>query len=66
MSRENVEMARRAYEAFNRGDREGMVADFAPNFEYVTTGTIPGARGAYRGPGAGGVDRVCRMALERV
>ena len=38
MSEENVEMARRGYEAFNRGDLEGMVATFAPNFEYVTTG----------------------------
>ncbi len=64
MSQESLEMARRAYEAFNRGDREGMVADFAPNFEYVTTGTIPERAG--RVPGAGGMDRVCRMALERV
>jgi uncharacterized protein len=49
MSRENVERARRAYEAFNRGDLEGMVADFAPTFEYVATGAIPGAGGVYGG-----------------
>jgi ketosteroid isomerase-like protein len=42
MSEENVGMARRAYEAFNRGDVEGMVADIASNFEYVTTGTVRG------------------------
>jgi ketosteroid isomerase-like protein len=46
MSQENVETARRAYEAFNRGDLEGMVADFA----YVATGAIPGEGGVYRGP----------------
>jgi ketosteroid isomerase-like protein len=50
MSQENVELARRAYEAFNRGDLEGMVADLAPTFEYVTTGAVPDAHGVYRGP----------------
>ena len=49
MSRENVELVRRAYEAFNRGDLDGMVADFAPTFEYASTGAIPGAGGVYRG-----------------
>jgi ketosteroid isomerase-like protein len=44
-----VELARRAYEAFNRGDSKGMVADLAPAFEYVPTGAIPGVRGVYRG-----------------
>ena len=29
MSQENVEIVRRAFEAFNRGDSEGMVADIA-------------------------------------
>src|SRR5215204_4680944 len=38
MSEENVEIARRAYEAFNRSDPQAMVADLAPNFEYATTG----------------------------
>ena len=52
MSQENVEVVRRAFDAFNRGDPKGMVADFAQNFEYVTTGTIPGARGSYGGPEA--------------
>jgi hypothetical protein len=50
MSQKNVEMARRAYAAFNRGDLEGMLADFAPDSEYVTTGAIPGVEEVYRGP----------------
>jgi len=49
MSGDNVEIARRAYGAFDRGDFEGMIADFAPSFEYVTSGAIPGVSGAYRG-----------------
>ena len=49
MSDENIAIARRAYEAFNRGDQQAMVADLAPNFEYATTGAIPGMTGVYRG-----------------
>jgi ketosteroid isomerase-like protein len=49
VSQENIELARRAYEAFNRDDLEGMVADFAPSFEYLPSGTIPGTHGVYRG-----------------
>ena len=44
-----MEIARRAYEAFNRSDPQAMVADLAPNFEYATTGAIPGMTGVYRG-----------------
>jgi uncharacterized protein len=51
MSQENVELVRRAFEAFDRGDMEGVVADFGPYFEYVATGAIPGVRGVYRGAG---------------
>jgi len=50
MSRKNVELVRRAYEAFNRGDLDGAVADIAPDCEYVATGAIPGVEGVYRGP----------------
>jgi ketosteroid isomerase-like protein len=50
MSEENLEIIRRAYEAFNRGDPDGMVVDFAPTFEYVATGAILGSSGVYRGP----------------
>jgi ketosteroid isomerase-like protein len=50
MSRENVELARRGYEAFNRGDFQAMIADLAPDFEYVSTGVNPDAERVYRGP----------------
>ena len=50
MSEENVEVIRRGYEAFNRGDLDATVADFAPTFEYVATGAIPGFEGVFRGP----------------
>ena len=50
MSRENVDVLRRGYEAFNRGDFDGMVADFAPEFEFVPTGALPDAEDIYRGP----------------
>jgi uncharacterized protein len=49
MSEDNVEIVRRAYEAFNRGDLDGMVADFAPEFEYVASGAVPGTRGVHPG-----------------
>ena len=50
MSRENVEIVRRGYEAFNRGDAEAMVDDMAPTIEYVGTGAVPGFPGVYQGP----------------
>jgi ketosteroid isomerase-like protein len=37
MSEENVEVVRRGYEAFDRGDLDGMVADFAPWATSTTT-----------------------------
>jgi ketosteroid isomerase-like protein len=58
MSEENVELVRWAYEvfnreAFNRDDRgafEGLlVANLAPEFEYVPTGAVPGLSGRYEG-----------------
>src|SRR2546426_93462 len=50
MSQENVEIIRRALEAFNLGDLEAVTKDFAgPKFEYVASGALPGARGVYRG-----------------
>lgn len=45
-------MARRGYEAYNRGDLDAAVADFAPTFEYITTGAIPGITGVDPGPEA--------------
>jgi uncharacterized protein len=49
MSEENVEIVRRAYEAFNRGDRDGAVADVAPNAEYIPSEAFPESR-VRRGP----------------
>ena len=48
MSQGNIEVVRRGYEAFNRGDLNGMVEDFAPTFEYVASGAVPGTGGVYR------------------
>jgi ketosteroid isomerase-like protein len=51
MSQENVEIMRRRYAAFNRGDIDDVVADVAPDFEYVPpAGVIPGVMSVYRGP----------------
>ena len=50
MSQENVELVRRAYEAFNRGDIDGALAVLAPDFEYTPSGAIPGVTATYRGP----------------
>jgi uncharacterized protein len=50
MSEENVEIVRRGYEAYNRGDVDGVVADFARDCEYIATGALPGTRGVFRGP----------------
>jgi uncharacterized protein len=49
MSRENVEIVRRGYESFNRGDIDGVVGFLAPDFEYVASGLVPGVGGTYRG-----------------
>jgi ketosteroid isomerase-like protein len=49
VSRPNVEIVRRAYEAFNRGELDSTLAAGATTFEYVATGVIPGAEGIYRG-----------------
>jgi ketosteroid isomerase-like protein len=50
MSQENVEIVRRALEAFNAGDVGGAIAYLTPEFEYAATGIIPGAGGVVRGP----------------
>src|SRR5512133_1553698 len=49
MSEENVEVVRRAYEAFNRRAFDAMEATFAPTIEYVPSGAVPGTGGVYRG-----------------
>jgi ketosteroid isomerase-like protein len=50
MSQENVEIVRRAFESYNRGDLDAAVADFAPDCEYIPGGAVPGRRGVFRGP----------------
>jgi ketosteroid isomerase-like protein len=50
MSQENVELVRRAYEAYGRGDTDGAVADFAPDCRYTAAGTIPDRTGVFHGP----------------
>jgi ketosteroid isomerase-like protein len=47
MSRENVEIARRCCEAFDRGDYEVALSAFAPDIEYDMTHFPDG--GIYRG-----------------
>jgi hypothetical protein len=42
-------MVRRAYEAFNRGDPEGMFAEPRPSPSTSPRGRIPGAGGMYGG-----------------
>ena len=49
MSQENVEMMRRAYEAYNRGDIDGGLSDFAPDCRYTAAGTIPDRTGVFHG-----------------
>jgi len=38
MTQTNIEIVRRSIEAFNRGDRTGTLADYAPGAEWDTTG----------------------------
>ena len=49
MAQENVQIVHLACQAFNRGDLEGTLAYVAPEFEYVTAGTIPDLSGTYQG-----------------
>jgi ketosteroid isomerase-like protein len=49
MATANVELVRRAVEAFNREDRGWVREMAAPDFEYVPSGAIPGLAGVYRG-----------------
>jgi uncharacterized protein len=50
MSQENVDKLRAAFDAFNRGDLDGLVADLGPDFEYIPTGGLPDTDESYRGP----------------
>ena len=50
MSQENVEIVRRGYDAYNRGDVDAAAAYFASDSEYIPSGALPGGRGSYQGP----------------
>src|SRR5215204_674539 len=51
MSQENVELIRRGYEAFNRGDIEDAVVALAvPDSEFITARLMPGVEEGYQGP----------------
>jgi ketosteroid isomerase-like protein len=47
MSQENLEIVRRSFEAFNRGDLDAAFEDFAPDFELDFSRSISIARGTY-------------------
>ena len=49
MSQENVEVVLKGLAAFNRGDMDAVVADTAPDVEYVASGMVPDRRGVFRG-----------------
>jgi ketosteroid isomerase-like protein len=49
MSEESVEMIRRGYEAFNRGDLDSAIADLDPEIEWLGPGDLPDAPSVYRG-----------------
>jgi ketosteroid isomerase-like protein len=49
MSRENVELARRTYEAWNVGDRQGWLDTLDPGVELTTSGIWPDFDPVYRG-----------------
>ena len=49
MASENVELIRRGYESFNRGDLDDVFARVDPEIEWITPQRTPFA-GTYRGP----------------
>jgi ketosteroid isomerase-like protein len=49
MSQENVEIVRRTFDAYNRGDLEGMLDHLSPEFEMHTTGRFMDTQGVHRG-----------------
>ena len=49
MSRQNLELARLAYDAWNRGDIDAVLGVCHPEFEYHVSGVFPGLDPVYRG-----------------
>ncbi len=49
MSQENVEIVRKAFAAFSRGDLEGTLEHFAPDLEFYPTGRFMDTQPIYHG-----------------
>ncbi|MGC1799621.1 MAG: nuclear transport factor 2 family protein [Solirubrobacterales bacterium] len=49
MSEENVEFARQAYEAWNRGDLDWLLDHITPDYEWRTAQLFPDTDAVYRG-----------------
>jgi ketosteroid isomerase-like protein len=49
MSEENVEVVRQSFDAYNRGDLEGVLETFAPEFELRPSGRFGDTAPVYRG-----------------
>jgi ketosteroid isomerase-like protein len=49
VSEENVEVVRRAYEAWNQGDDKGWASAVAAGFEYFPAGVVAGTESRYQG-----------------
>jgi ketosteroid isomerase-like protein len=61
MSKEQLELVRRAFDAYSRGDPEALVALCDPQFEMHLTGV---AGEAVRYAGADGIHEMCRDMAE--
>jgi ketosteroid isomerase-like protein len=49
MSQENTEVVRRTFDAYSRGDLEGMLDHLSPEFEMHTSGRFMDTQQVYRG-----------------
>jgi ketosteroid isomerase-like protein len=50
MSTENVEIVRKAFDAFSRDDLQGAIEHFAPDLEFFPTGRFMDTQPVYYGP----------------
>ena len=50
MSKENVEIVRKLFDAYSRGDLQGMLDHLAPEIEFRPSGTFMDMQRVYRGP----------------
>ena len=49
MSEETLELARAGYDAWSRGDLDGMLVTLGEDVEFWTSGVFPGLEAVYRG-----------------